>query len=346
MNKKLLTAVVGAALVVGPMVASAAGPTVFGNLHLSLDRIENDGGLEQGFVSSNNSDFGIRGDDELGGGLKAVYQVQSGAFSADTGTGGFSGTLQDTFAGLSGGFGTLRIGRMDTPYKLLRPVVDGFGTRVGDARNLIGGTGVALMAFDARISNSIRYDSPSLGGFVVSAHWGSGEAGAFSSTNSDVGSVGLTWSAGPLTVGAAYEKHSTATDDEETGVRVVGRFTFGPAAIGAFIEKLTDLSGVAGTDRQNIGLTGWYKFGNSTVRAQFFQADELDNAADTGGKLIALGFDHALSKTTTLYAIYAVADNDPASTFKVSGAGSHGDSLAAVAGMEQTGMSAGLQVKF
>ncbi len=367
MNKKLLTAAIGAALVAGPMIASAAGPTVFGNLHLSVDRIENDEigttlANEQGFVSSNNSDFGIKGDDDLGGGLKAIYQVRGGAFAADTGTSGFGGTLQDTFVGLAGGFGTARIGRMDTPMKGLRPIVDGYGSRVGDARNVIGGTGSAgtntttsngsMMSFDARLSNSVRYDSPSLAGVVVSAQYGASEAGALSSSLSDVVSVGATWTGGPIKVGAAYETHNTqlsaaATAEEEKSIRVVGSFGFGPATVGGLYEKMSDLNGVAGKDKDIIGVTGAFKFGNSTARLQYFVADSTKDAtSDNGGSLLALGLDHSLSKNTTVYAIYATADNDPNSAFKVSGAGAHGDSLAAKTGAKQSGISAGLEVKF
>src|SRR3989304_1240195 len=91
MNKKLLIAAVGAALVAGPMMAAQAAPTVYGHFHMSLDRYDNGkdatsaGSTERGVMNSNSSRFGIKGDEDLGGGLKAIYQVEGGVFAADDG---------------------------------------------------------------------------------------------------------------------------------------------------------------------------------------------------------------------------------------------------------------------
>lgn len=385
MNKKLLTAVVGAALVAGPLAALAAGPTVFGNVHISLDRIENGAGtgsadaIEQGFMSSNNSDFGIRGEDDLGGGMKAIYQVRAGAYSADTGASGFGGTLQDTFVGLSGAFGTVKFGKLDTPFKGARGPVEGLGSRVGDMRNLIGGTtagtgtlvwnGVTVTnfalstagTFDARWDNSVRYDSPKLGGVVVTAQYGASEnTTPFSGTSNDGVSVGALWTGGPLTIGGFYEKHQTAPvtsgscgsssdfcgEEDETGLRIVARFAQGPFGVGALFERLEAMKGIDSMDRDAIAFSGWYKFGNSTVRGQYTMLDDVEDLNDTGAKMLSISLDHALSKATTAYVIYATVDNDLQAAFKVSGAGAHGNSLSAVTGEKQSGLSAGLQVKF
>jgi hypothetical protein len=87
MKKKLLMAAVGAALVAGPMVAAhAAGATLYGHMHMSMDRYDNDVN-EEGMMANNSSRFGIKGDEDLGGGLKAIYQLESG-IAPDEGTGG------------------------------------------------------------------------------------------------------------------------------------------------------------------------------------------------------------------------------------------------------------------
>src|SRR4051812_1725921 len=67
-------------------------------------------------IDANNSRIGFRGSEDLGGGLKAIFQIESKT-SIDTG-----GTLwasRDSFVGLSGGFGTIKLGSMDTVYKQL-----------------------------------------------------------------------------------------------------------------------------------------------------------------------------------------------------------------------------------
>src|SRR3990167_6336854 len=110
MKKKLLMAAVGAALVVGPMVAANAAATLYGRFHLSMDRQDNGGdpAIEQGLISSNTSRFGIKGDEDLGGGLKSIYQMET-SFTADEGGGSLAG--RNTFVGLAGEMGTVKIGR-------------------------------------------------------------------------------------------------------------------------------------------------------------------------------------------------------------------------------------------
>ncbi|MEK7207402.1 MAG: porin, partial [Pseudomonadota bacterium] len=114
MNKKILMAAVGMALVAGPMVAAhAASATVYGHMHMSMDRYDNDVN-EEGMMSNNSSRFGFKGDEDLGGGLKAIYQAESGVFTIDEGS-GFGGTLRTTYMGFAGSWGTVKFGRHDTP---------------------------------------------------------------------------------------------------------------------------------------------------------------------------------------------------------------------------------------
>lgn len=71
MNKKLLIAAVGAALVAGPMMAAHAAPTVYGHFHMSFDNVDNSN-AKYGYVASNTTRIGVKGDEDLGGGLKGI----------------------------------------------------------------------------------------------------------------------------------------------------------------------------------------------------------------------------------------------------------------------------------
>jgi len=351
MNKKILTTIVGAALVAGSAVASAAGPTVYGSLHVSADSYSNKEqgatpSLKQGYVSSNFSRVGVKGDDDLGDGMKSVYQILA-PLSVDTGASGLGGTLLDTYAGLSGAFGTARVGRMDSPVKDLSAVFNPFGTRVGDSRNITGGVVGALMNFDNRFSNTVRYDSPSIAGVTIAGQYASSESSAFSSTNSDVGSANVRWSAGPAAVGLGYEKHSTATDTAEKIKRVVGSFKAGPVTLAGLYEVMSDLAGADGADRKSAGVSATFTFGNSAVKALYVKTDKVDTSTtDNGAKMMAVGFDQNLSKNTQVYVVYATVDNKESGTFKTAGAGAHGDTLATVAGQDQSGISGGLVINF
>lgn len=350
MNKKLLTMVVGAALVAGPMIASAAGPTVFGGLHVSIDRFDNDAqgttiANEQGFLSTNFSRVGVKGDDDLGGGMKSVYQILV-PLRVDDGTSGLGGTLYDTFVGLSGVFGTVRLGRIDSPVKDLSTVVNPFGTRVGDSRNITGRGGSAI--FDNRFSNAVRYDSPKFAGVTFAAEYSSDENAAAAS---DATSANVRWSGFGLNLGLGYEKHNTQTavsaNNDETIIRLVGNYKIGPATVAALYEKMEDLAGVAGADRDSMGASVTFKVGDGAVKALYMQTDKVDtNATDNGGKLIAVGYDHTLSKSTTVYAVYATIDNEVSGTFHTAAAGAHGNSLPTVAGQDQSALSVGMVINF
>src|SRR5687767_9876959 len=115
MKKKLLVAAVGSVIFAGSLAAQAAA-TLYGHIHMSWDRIDNDSTtqIERSSMESNSSRFGLKGDEDLGGGLKTIFQVESGGFGADEGTGGFGATLRNTFIGFSNNaWGTVKFGRHD-----------------------------------------------------------------------------------------------------------------------------------------------------------------------------------------------------------------------------------------
>jgi predicted porin len=385
MNKKLLMAAIGAALVAGPMMAAQAAPTVYGRFHLSLDSVDNDAGNERGYLSSNTSRFGIKGDEDLGGGLKAIYQMET-SFSADEGGGTLAG--RNTFVGFTGAFGTAKAGRHDTPYKELGYKVNRFIEQVGDARNMLGigsicDVSAAVLAgnvgtytacdsragFDARSDNMLRYDSPMFGGAKVSVLHSNNttDSAATAAASDDTGaattgraltSVAGTWQSGPLFLGAGYEKHQkpelgTGTTDSETGIRLVGDYALGDLTLGLLYEQVSDIDGVSDLDRSVWGIAAAYKLGNNTFKAHWFNSDDLDcpstlTCDGTDTSMIAIGVDHAFSKTTMVYLNYAKADSGDNMVIDVAnGYTGHGEQFAKVqAGKSPSAISAGVMVAF
>ena len=357
MNKKLLIAAVGAALVAGPMMAAQAAPTVYGSFHMSLDRYDVDSSAsattERGLLNSNSSRFGIKGDEDLGGGLKSIYQVEGGVFNADDGTGGTAGTngfgaqLRNTYLGFSGSsWGMVKFGRHDTPVKDLGRAVDLFNEQIGDARNVIGNLGV----FDARVSNMVRYDSPDFSGIKFALQYGTPEATGSTRYTSGNG----TWTSGPIMLGLGYEKHSFGSSalKDENDIRLVGKFTIGDLSLAALYETMNDLAGVSSADRKAWGLGAGFKLANNLLKAQYYNTDKVDGqATENGGTIWALGVDHSFSKTTMVYANYATASNDGGTTaFNVSSSsGGHGTTnqpLVGKAGGDSTAYSLGTIIKF
>ncbi len=347
MNKKLLTVAVGAVLSAGAMVTTQADTTLYGHFHMSFDRTDNDVAKES-VMANNSSRFGIRGFEDLGGGMKAIYQMESGIFNVDDGVNGLGATLRNTFLGLSGPWGAVKVGRHDTPLKDLGRAIDRFNEQVGDARNFTGFKG----NFDSRVNNMVRYESPKIaGGLTFNAlHTSNNGAELGLNTAEKVTSANVIWNQGPIFAGAAYQTQANTTGTEDpNSVRVAGRFDFGMGDVGGYFERMKDLSGVSGRDQDVYGIFGSIKVGSlSRVKAQYYKAKDVDGTpADDGAKMFALGFDHSLGKKTTAYVNFASTKNDSGGTYAVaSGPAGHGESLTAVAGKDVKALSVGMIIDF
>src|SRR5712691_7102012 len=118
-------------------------------------------------LSSNSSRLGVRGTESLGGGLNAIFQIES-SINGDTNAGNLGG--RETFVGLQGSWGKFTVGRFLMPQDDLHPI---FGNAPTLTTSIL--STAALWAqgplskvqgeFDARLGNSIRYETPPLGGF-------------------------------------------------------------------------------------------------------------------------------------------------------------------------------------
>ena len=149
MNKKLV-AVAVAGMLAAPLAAQAqtANVTLYGRLNLDAEVINvkqdvvGGGGKQNVFrVMSNSSRLGVRGSEALGGGLSAVFQIES-AVGATAG-GGLGSTLgtRETFVGLQGGWGTVKMGYFLTPYDDIHPI---FGNVPTLATSMLGTPGALV----------------------------------------------------------------------------------------------------------------------------------------------------------------------------------------------------------
>ena len=124
MNKKLVALAV-AGVLSAPLAAQAqtANVTLYGRLNLDVEAVETriaDGSKPKLYrVSSNSSRLGVRGTESLGGGLNAIFQLES-SISGDAGGGTLAG--RETFVGLQGGWGTVKIGNFLAPYDDIHPI--------------------------------------------------------------------------------------------------------------------------------------------------------------------------------------------------------------------------------
>ncbi len=177
MNKKLVALAVAGAFAL-PLAAEAqtANVTLYGRLNMDLEFVRGqqaDGSNPTvNRVSSNSSRFGMRGTESLGGGLNAIFQIESNV-SGDTGNAASSSLAsRETFVGLQGSWGKGTIGKFLMPLDDLHPI---FGNAPTLTTSIL--STAALWAqgpqakdnggFDARTGNNLRYDSPNFSGFTT-----------------------------------------------------------------------------------------------------------------------------------------------------------------------------------
>jgi len=234
MNKKLV-AVAVAGMLAAPLAAQAqtANVTLYGRLNLDMevvnvkmDTTQNPGNTpfdgnaqKQNIfrVVSNSSRLGVRGSEALGGGLSAIFQIESAVSAANGGGVGSTLGTRETFVGLQGGWGTVKMGYFLTPYDDIHPIfgsVPTLATGILGTQALWSNTGWSGNyqyggAFDDRAANSIRYDSPNFAGFTGSAQIGTAVTGGDPTNGPSPTTTGITVTGVPSgTTNAQQRRHA------------------------------------------------------------------------------------------------------------------------------------------
>ena len=275
-----------------------------------------------------NSRLGFRGVEDLGNGLKATFNLESG-FSADDGTNymgqdGLAFTRTST-VGLAGNFGEVRLGRMLTSSYLAVSRYDAFGdTGIGASLAWnVGQTGYA-----ARTENAISYSSPNFSGFKIGAEYGFGEQQKAS--DSRYVGIGATYDNGPLSLGLGVDRlngdtqNNTQWDENQTTWHLGGSYNFGVAKLLGFYKetKFKETGLNAGNDStkfKTFGLGVTAPVGAAgEVRASYnnYKISDDNGKADQ----LSLGYVHNLSKRTALYGTYSYIKNKDGLDFELNGA--------------------------
>ena len=329
MKKTIIASAIGIAL--SAPAASFADATLYGRAHLSLDSLDN-GADSAIYLSSNSSRLGVKGSEDLGNGLTILFQLEGGiAWDG----GGSWGADRDTYVGLKGGAGTLLAGRLPAHNQWLG-AVNLFADQIGDSRNLLLG---ARSGIGGRASNALNYAAPDLGGLKLSLTYVPDENPA---TDGDIWGVRAAYANGPLNLALTYFDRD-ASPNNITQTALTAGYNFGD--FGLIAGYVTE-ENAASTDWQNWTIGGTAVVGAGKVKLQFVSAGESASSANDGATMWALGYDHPLSKRTTVYAAYARTNNDASASFSMAGAG-HGDNPgAAAAGEDPNGFSFGIVHNF
>jgi predicted porin len=270
----------------------------------SVDKGDKNGSLSQTKLDSggfNTSRWGMKGSEDLGGGLKANFNLESHIYM-DTGAGSPDGLLfnRAAWVGLSGGFGALQLGRMTSTVFNVAGASDAMfdGTtfspvnnigRVTDTPPAIGGG--AKTGNTNRFSNAVSYSIPTMSGFNATIQYALGEnKDALGAADSAWG-LNATYAAGPVGVQFAYQVESC---------KVAGRVTGTGTALCA-----------GGTqDREYTFLGGSYDFGAAVLKATYGHTANIAGLNGANSDEYQIGVDVPVSPALILSASYAAADDN------------------------------------
>ena len=346
MQKKII------ALAVAALASSAAfaqtNVTVYGIVDVGQAFVKSSAGFAAdgsdvagqrsvGRLDSNSSYIGFKGVEDLGNGLKAVFQLET-AFAADKGYwSSVDGTGRDSYVGLAGGFGTLVAGNLTHPLRgfgakaELLPAAAGFGTLAAVTGTIAGvNTGA-----DDRAKNAVAYISPAFSGFTGVVAYVNGENKTNQTVTADAQNsrqwqVAGQYENGPLFVGLGYHKSydlgntAAAAINSAFGapagtilgtidarvIRLVASYTLpSNTKLTALYDntKATNIDAAGDNAKRNAWSVGVAQgFGKNTVGLEYGASGQIkvngDAASDTKSHIITALYTYDLSKRTTVVA--------------------------------------------
>lgn len=271
------------------------------------------------------SRLGFKGSEDLGGGLSAIFGLESG-IGLDTGTANATRFWnRQSFVGLKGGFGTLTAGRVWNVNDDLM------------GRYFIFG-GYAAFRFTEfgyisdLVDNAVKYVSPNLGGFTVRALAGLGEG-----VNGRTFEFGGEYAAGPVGVALTYRDAKNAADTASDKLTSAGvSYAFGPARVHAgYSSADPKASGLPKAKAWDVGIA--YSATPALVATfDYVKRDQSGTPDDSA--FWRIGADYYLSKRTSLMANIVSLDNKGAASQRFYGNGG--------AGLDQNVFSVGIRHTF
>ena len=322
-KKNLIAVAALATLAVSAQAQSSV--TLYGNLDVGVQytKIKPEGGNSStvtGVESSilTESFFGLKGQEDLGGGLKAVFKLES-FVNPDTGSvgeGNFWG--KNAYVGLAGDFGTVKLGNQESLFKTAQIAYNAFGSsaQLSTVTNLGGLLGTDLFG---SWNNTIGYESNNFGGLTFAAQHSAREnsTGAY---NGGATAASVNYSAGALGLSAVYgdvrSTTNTAVTDRQRAWLLGASYDFGVVkGFAQYGQVKSDAADETAKTWQLGAIVPVTEAGS--VHAAFGQT-KVDGDKATQ---FSLAYHHALSKRTSAYAggAYVKADDAYKATVLLAG---------------------------
>lgn len=366
------TLVASAAMLTAAFVAQAEVKTdglleIYGRASFSVDQLDDGDKYSRMNLSSNASRLGFRGSKKIGE-LTGIWQIEqevqfnlSNSYSATDGKTTETNRLasRDTFAGLQGDFGTVRVGKFDTPFKVAREAFNLFGDQLGDMRNL---TRVGSAKFDERLNNMLEYQSPVMGGFQAKLAYSFHSGTSATTTNGldnkeDATSLSLGYKTGNLDAALAYETYGseTASTNKRDATRAALSYKLTPELRVAGFWQTANSKKTTTTPATDEGAditgVGVEYMVTPKVALKAHYMNRKANAANKDATMYTMGTEYRYNKELRFYASYAALDNGSASALapwtegRTAAPGSSSGALT-TNGKTTTGLSAGMRYDF
>ena len=244
-------------------------------------------------MNNGTSRLGVRGVEDLGGGLKAGFQFETGL---DLDNGGSSGAFWSRQANiwLGGNWGTVKLGRQFTPSYLTTSTFE----LTGAALYSVLANTYKFAGIGRRANSTFAYMTPNFGGFT---------AGVAYVTKTDLAKpkaaydLGLMYANGPIGVGVSVNKFSTSKTNYQAGAK----YSFGNFALAG---SYTQASNEAKAVRRGFGIGGSANFGAFALTVDLTRdtKNEWTGKKYTNGVVEAK---YALSKRTFVYGAFLRLDS-------------------------------------
>jgi predicted porin len=272
-------------IIASAIAAVVAAPAAFADVKIS-------GQLNYEFVDVDNNDLGedlntdvvISGSEDLGNGMKASFKL---AGSPDGSSDGFG---DDQIISLSGDFGTVSVGRMET-FSESKVRAMAANDASDSLSNEVAGT------IGERSNGVIAYSSPSMSGFQVHAAATILDSTTSQTDDFDNTDIGISYTNGPLTVMVSqadgYGNDGETTPDldltKTTETSIAVKYVMGDFTVAA-VKAEDDNGTSADTSETWVGVS--YTMGNNTFAVSTKSSD------NTGGDDDTFSVKHSLSKQT------------------------------------------------
>jgi predicted porin len=267
------------------------------------------------------SRLGFKGSEDLGGGYKAAFQLETG-FCADsaagapnfcTGSNQFMG--RQAHGDLSGAFGALSGGRQYSLGYLNLTTIDPFGTGyAGQVNNIVDAAGV-------RLNNSVHYTTPVVAGLTASGEVAFGETTGNWKSGRVLG-ASLNYASGPAYAGFSF--YDLANPDGSGSARrdylLGGTYDFGVVKAHALVEKADgDPTGAIRLDTLDLMAGVTLPLAGGSLMASYIRHDDR-GVQNRDANQLGAAYNYPLSRRTSIYAAFARIANENGAAFHVGNA--------------------------